>query len=78
MDLYRSTLLPQSSTTVQATLAGYTTGNTDFLDLLDAERTQLSIRAGYQEAFTRYLKTFAALERAAGKTLVEEVVASGE
>lgn len=64
--LYDETLLPQATSTVEATLASYTTGRTDFLDLLDAERSQFTLHAGYEEAYARYLSTAAALERTLG------------
>ena len=64
--LYREALIPQAETTLQATLSAYTTGRTDFLDLLDAERMLFSLGTGYEDTFARYLKTTAALERALG------------
>ena len=64
--LYREALIPQAETTLQATLGAYTTGRTDFLDLLDAERMLFSLRTGYEDTYARYLKTTAALERALG------------
>lgn len=64
--LYREALIPQAETTLQATLSAYTTGRTDFLDLLDAERMLFSLETGYEDTFARYLKTTAALERALG------------
>lgn len=64
--LYDETLLPQATTTVEATLSAYTTGRTDFLNLLDAERTLFTLRTGYEDTMARYLKSTAALERALG------------
>ena len=64
--LYREALIPQAETTLQATLSAYTTGRTDFLDLLDAERMLFSLGTGYENTFARYLKMTAALERALG------------
>ncbi len=64
--LYREALIPQAETTLQATLSAYTTGRTDFLDLLDAERMLFSLGTGYEDTFARYLKMTAALERALG------------
>ena len=64
--LYREALIPQAETTLQATLSAYTTGRTDFLDLLDAERMLFSLGTGYEDTFARYLKMTAALERTLG------------
>lgn len=73
LDLYNETLLPQAATTVEATLSAYTTGRTDFLNLLDAERTLFALRTGYEDAFFRYLETSARLERALGITALDDL-----
>jgi len=64
--LYRTTLIPQAETTLEATLSAYTTGRTGFLDLLDAERTRFEVRMDYETAFADLLKTRATLERTLG------------
>ena len=64
--LYRDLLLPQALTNVEATLSAYTTGRTDFLNLLDSERMLFQLRVGHEDAVARYLKATAALERALG------------
>ena len=66
LSLYQEALIPQAETTLQSTLSAYSTGRTDFLDLLDAERMLFSLHTGYENTFTRSLKTTAALERALG------------
>lgn len=66
IDLYESTLLPQATSTVEATLSAYSTGAAGFLDLLDAERTIFSLRSGYVDATARYLTLAARLERVLG------------
>lgn len=73
LDLYDRTLLPQADATVEATLSAYTTGRTDFLNLLDAERTTFSLRAGRADALIRYLKATARLERALGITSLDDL-----
>ena len=73
LDLYDETLLPQAATTVEATLSAYTTGRTDFLNLLDAERTLFALHTGYEDAFFRYLETAARLERALGITALDDL-----
>lgn len=64
--LYEETLIPQAETTLEASLSAYTTGETDFLNLLDAERMLFNLRMGYQDSLARYLKMTAALERTIG------------
>lgn len=71
--LYREALIPQAETTLQATLSAYTTGRTDFLDLLDAERMLFSLGTGYEDTYARYLKMTAALERALGVTSLADL-----
>ncbi len=73
LELYEQTLLPQAASTVEATLSAYTTGRTDFLNLLDAERTVFALRTGRADAFIRYLKTTARLERVLGIASLEDL-----
>jgi outer membrane protein TolC len=73
LDLYDETLLPQAASTMEATLSAYSTGSTDFIDLLDAERTIYAMRTGRVEAVHRYLKTAARLERELGIRSLEEL-----
>ncbi len=73
LDLFDRALIPQAETTLEATLSAYTTGRTDFLDLLDAERTLFNLRLDQTETYTRYLKTTAALERALGVLWLDEI-----
>lgn len=71
--LYRNLLIPQAETTREATLSAYTTGRTDFLNLLDTERMLFTLQMGYEDALARYLKAAAGLERALGITSLEEI-----
>ncbi len=73
ISLFRQTLIPQAETTLQATLSAYTTGRTDFLNLLDAERVLFTLNTGYEDTFARYLKMTAALERALGLISLTEL-----
>ena len=66
LDLYEQALLPQARTTAEATLSAYSNGRTDFLDLLDAERSLFALLLAQEDARARYLTTAAALERALG------------
>ena len=73
LTLFEEALIPQAETTRQATLSAYTTGRTDFLDLLDAERMLFSLQTGYQDTFARYMKAIAALERTLGVSSLSEI-----
>ena len=71
--LFQEALIPQAETTREATLSAYTTGRTNFLDLLDAERMLFSLQAGYEDAIARYMKAIAALERALGVSSLSDI-----
>ena len=75
--LYETTLLPQSLTTVESALAGYTTGTVDFLAFLDAERARFQIQLGLVDARARLLDAAAALARAVGLTTPDSLPRSG-
>lgn len=74
LELYQQALIPQAETTLEATLSAYTTGRTDFLNLLDAERVLFMIHTGYEDVFARYLKTIAMLERELGIHSISELI----
>jgi len=65
-------LLPQAETSLEATLSAYKAGRTDFLDLLDAERTLFQLRLDYQDTHARALQTTARLEHALGRLSLDE------
>lgn len=67
--LYRNTILPQAEQVLQATIAGYQTGQTDFLMLLDSYRMLQMFKLEYHEAEAMYEMSLAELERAVGKPL---------
>lgn len=73
LDAYESTLLPQATSTVEASLSAYSTGTAGFLDLLDAERSIFSLRTAYVDAATRYLTLAARLERVLGVRTLTDV-----
>ncbi|GMQ82969.1 MAG: TolC family protein [Rhodothermia bacterium] len=73
LELYEQALIPQAETTLEATLSAYTTGRTDFLNLLDSERVLFMVHTGYEDVFARYLKTIATLERELGVMSISEI-----
>ncbi len=72
LTLLRDTLIPQAETALEATLNAYSTGRTDFLDLLDAERTLFQLQMESEATYARFLKTTAALERTLGVASLPE------
>jgi outer membrane protein TolC len=67
--LLDETLLPKAETALETALSAYRTGQADFLDLLDAERTLFQLRLQRASVFAGLLKTQAERERTAGRTL---------
>ncbi|MCS3676268.1 outer membrane protein TolC [Salinibacter ruber] len=60
-------LLPQAESSLEATLSAYKAGRTDFLDLLDAERTLFQLRLDYEDTHARALQTAAKLDHTLGQ-----------
>jgi outer membrane protein TolC len=69
VSLYKTAFLPQTEQSFEAARAGYETGQTDFLNWLDAERMLLQTRLAYYKAIVDYLKSIAYLERVVGRDL---------
>ena len=65
--LLTETLIPQAETALEATLSAYSAGRTDFLDLLDAERTLFQLQMEQEATYARYLTTSARLARTLGR-----------
>ena len=68
LTLLQEELIPEAETSLEATLSAYQSGRTDFLDLLDAERTLFQLQLDYEDLYAQTLKTTAALERALGRS----------
>ena len=69
LDLYDQGMMAQAESSLESSVAAYQTGNLDFLNLLDAERTLLQMRLNYIRQQADYRKHVAALEWAAGGEL---------
>lgn len=69
IELYSTTILPQAKQTLRSASAGYRTGRTDFLDLIDAERAVITYRLEYFRALVDLELQRARLERVVGMEL---------
>lgn len=69
LSLYSTTLVPQSSLSLESALAGYEVGKVDFLTLLDNLVTLLNYELSYYEQLSNEEKAVAALEPLVGVTL---------
>lgn len=67
--LYSTTIVPQSSLSLESAIAGYEVGKVDFLTLLDNLVTLLNYELSYYEQLSNEEKAVAALEPLVGVTL---------
>ena len=70
VELYRTSVIPQSEVSLRAASAGYETGTSGFLDLVDSHRSWLEFQMEYYQYLAEYWSSVAALERVVGKDLV--------
>jgi outer membrane protein TolC len=63
---YRSSIIPSARQSLDASLAAYQTGRTDFLMLLDSYRTLVDLQMEYYMQRMQFEQTVATLERAVG------------
>ena len=69
VSLYGTTIVPQSSLSMESAMAGYEVGKVDFLMLLDNLVTLLNYELSYYEQLSNEEKAVAALEPLVGVTL---------
>ena len=69
--LYKNTVIAQAEQTLQATIASYQTGKTEFLMLIDAYRMVLMSKLDYHMSVMNYMSSQAALEQAVGMSINE-------
>jgi cobalt-zinc-cadmium efflux system outer membrane protein len=69
ISLYSTTIVPQSSLSLESAIAGYEVGKVDFLTLLDNLVTLLNYELSYYEQLSNEEKAVAALEPLVGVTL---------
>ncbi len=69
LKLYGTTIIPQSSLSLESAIAGYEVGKVDFLTLLDNLMTLLNYELGYYEQLSNQEKAIAALEPFVGVNL---------
>ena len=69
VNLYSTTIVPQSSLSLESAIAGYEVGKVDFLTLLDNLVTLLNYELSYYEQLTNEEKAVAALEPLVGGIL---------
>lgn len=65
--LFREQLLPASRDQMAAARIGYQSGETGFMDLIEAERNLRNVALGYEEALTNFHRHRAVMERVVGR-----------
>ena len=65
-ELYETAVIPQAQLALSSDQAGYESGKTDFLNLLDSERVYLNAKLTQVQMLTEALKSHADLVRATG------------
>lgn len=69
IDLYKTSVLPQSEQAVKVSESAYQTDRVGFLDLLDSQRALLDFRLEYFQTLAQYGQNLAELERRVGRDL---------
>src|SRR5262249_38819161 len=67
--LYEKAILPAARNNIAAARSAYETAKVPFLNLIEAERNQVSLLDRYHEAVTDYFRRRASLERIIGGPL---------
>jgi cobalt-zinc-cadmium efflux system outer membrane protein len=71
-DLYETAIVPQAKLALSADQAGYESGKTGFLDLLDSERVYLNAKLSQVQFYAEALKSYADLSWATGLDLNDQ------
>lgn len=61
VDLFRTLILPQAAQALEVARGAYQNDDSEFLDLLDAQRTHLDLQMAYEEALAEREMARAAL-----------------
>jgi len=69
VELYRTSVIPQSEASLNVASAGYEGGTSGFLDLIDSQRSWLEFQMEYYQNLAQYWSYLAVLERVIGKDL---------
>lgn len=69
VNLYRASLIPLAKQALEVTRSAFSTGDTDFLDFIDTQRTVLDFELIYEKANSSYHQDKALIEKIIGKNL---------
>jgi outer membrane protein TolC len=69
IELYKTNLIPILEASIESSLAGFRSGKSDFMMLLDTERMLIETKMNYYMALVEYNMNLADLERSVGTDL---------
>ncbi|MCE5251164.1 TolC family protein [bacterium] len=67
IDLYKNTLIPKANESLEVSLRAFEAGKSDFLNLIDSQRTLLEFELSYERAKSDRARAFAEIEFLAGE-----------
>ncbi len=71
IELYRNTLIPKAEESLRASLGSFEQGTSDFLDLIDTQRTLLEFQLALERAQVDQATSYARIEKLVGTSLSE-------
>ncbi len=77
LQIYETSLIPQSVSMLNSSRAAYSAGRSSFIELLDSERSLYANRISYYQTLTKYVESLTRLERALGAP-ISDLPYSGE
>lgn len=77
LEIYETSLIPQSISTLNSSRAAYSAGRSTFIELLDSERSLYSSRIAYYQTLTKFVESLTRLEKALGSS-VSDLIFLGE
>lgn len=69
LQIYQTALIPQAASTMNSSRSAYQAGRTNFLELLDSERSLYETRIAYYRNYAQYVEALAKLEELTGTSL---------
>ena len=72
IDLYKNTLIPKARESLEVSMQAFKAGETDYLNLIDAQRTILEFELSYERALSDRALSFAHIELLAGTDSIDK------
>lgn len=69
LEIYETALIPQAGTTFNSSRAAYQAGETNFLELLDSQRSYFAVRIAFYQLLTQYVENISRLEQLLGRSI---------